>query len=103
MVKRYYTDDLSHIFYALADSNRREILELVAKAPRKSSELARRFDISFPAVSKHIRILEEAGFVKRDIVGREHRISIRKKSMDKAHIGLSITASSGMKSCPQYF
>ena len=83
MVK-YYKDDLCHTFYALADANRREILELVAKSPRRISELSRRFAISFPAVSKHIRILEQAGFVKRKVVGREHRIAIQQKSMNKA-------------------
>jgi len=84
MVK-YYKDDLSHTFYALADNNRRQILELVSKKPRRASELARRFDVSFPAVSKHIRILEEAGFVKRSIKGREHHIHIEEKSLEKAH------------------
>ncbi len=83
MVK-YYKDELSHVFYALADPNRREILQLVVKSPRKSSDLARRFDMSFPAVSKHIRILENAGFVRRTVNGREHNISAEKKSIDKA-------------------
>ncbi|MBP9854481.1 MAG: winged helix-turn-helix transcriptional regulator [Candidatus Omnitrophica bacterium] len=83
MVK-YYKDELSHVFYALADPNRREILHLVAKALRKASELAKRFDMSFPAVSKHVRILEEAGFVRRNIVGREHQIIHQKKSLQKA-------------------
>lgn len=84
MVK-YYKDELSYVFYALADINRRQILDLVAKKPRKASELAKRFDFSFPAVSKHIRILEEAGFVRRDIKGREHFISAESKSLEKAH------------------
>ncbi len=89
MVK-YYKDELSHVFYALADANRRDILGLVAKAPRKASELAKRFDMSFPAVSKHIRILEEAGFVKRNIKGREHRITIQQKSLDKAYQWIAV-------------
>ncbi len=80
----YYKDDLSHVFYALADANRRQILELVARKPRRASELAKRFDVSFPAVSRHIRILEEAGFVKRRVKGREHFISAETKSLDKA-------------------
>ena len=84
MVK-YYKDELSHVFYALADRNRREILHLVAKGPRKASDLAKRFDMSFPAVSKHVRILEEAGFVSRKIVGREHQIIHQKKSLEKAN------------------
>ena len=83
MVK-YYKDELSHVFYALADRNRREILQLVARKPRNASFLANRFDMSFPAVSKHVRILEEAGFVSREVVGREHRIAAEKKSIDKA-------------------
>jgi DNA-binding transcriptional ArsR family regulator len=84
MVK-YYKDELSHVFYALADKNRRHILDLVSKGPRRASDLARRFDISFPAVSKHIRILEDAGFVKRAVTGREHQITLKKTSLDKAH------------------
>src|SRR5579863_5230760 len=84
MVK-YYKDGLSHTFYALADANRRQILELVSKKPRKASELAKRFDMSFPAVSKHTRVLEDAGFVKRKIVGREHHIAVEEKSLDKAY------------------
>lgn len=83
MVK-YYKDELSHVFFALADRNRREILELVARKPRKASDLAKRFDMSFPAVSKHIRILEESGFVRRTVKGREHHIAAEKKSVDKA-------------------
>jgi predicted transcriptional regulator len=78
------------VFYALADHNRRQILELVTKKPRKASELARRFDISFPAVSRHIRILEEAGFVNRRITGREHQIDIEKKSLDKAYDWIAV-------------
>ncbi len=83
MVK-YYKDELSHVFYALADRNRREILHLVAKGPRKASDLAKRFDMSFPAVSKHVRILEEAGFVRRNVIGREHQIVHEDKSLKKA-------------------
>lgn len=83
MVK-YYKDDLSHFFYALADESRRHILELVAESPRRASDLAHRFDMSFPAVSKHIKVLEKAGFVKRSIVGREHHIGIDEESMIKA-------------------
>jgi len=83
MVK-YYKDELSHTFYALADANRREILRQVTKEPRSASELAKRFDLSFPAVSKHLRILEEAGFIKRDIEGRVHTFRFEPKPMKKA-------------------
>ena len=82
MVK-YYKDDLSHFFYALADESRRDILELVSESPRRASDLAQRFDMSFPAVSKHIKVLEKAGFVKRRIVGREHHIGIDKQNIVK--------------------
>lgn len=83
MVK-YYKDDLSCFFYALADESRRHILELVSVSPRRASDLARRFDMSFPAVSKHIKVLERAGFVTRNIVGREHHIGIDKENFGKA-------------------
>jgi len=40
------------------------------------SELAAPFDVSFAAVSKHVQVLERAGLVARDVVGREHRLAL---------------------------
>ncbi|GGH45755.1 ArsR/SmtB family transcription factor [Dyadobacter endophyticus] len=58
-------------FQALADPGRREILMMVAKEKRSINAIAENFDISRPAVSKHIKILQNAGFINIEEKGRE--------------------------------
>jgi DNA-binding transcriptional ArsR family regulator len=58
-------DTLSLTFAALADPTRRAILAALASGERSVSELAEPFDMSMPAVSKHLRVLERAGLVIR--------------------------------------
>jgi DNA-binding transcriptional ArsR family regulator len=58
-------------FYALADPNRRAILMLIRKEKRSINTLATHFEVSRPAVSKHIKVLHEAGFLHYEDVGRE--------------------------------
>jgi DNA-binding transcriptional ArsR family regulator len=62
------TDHLSATFAALADPTRRAILARLANGERSVTELAEPFDMSLPAVSKHLRVLERAGLITR---GRE--------------------------------
>lgn len=62
------TDTLSLTFAALADPTRRAILKRLAAGPASVKELSRPFDMSGPAVSKHLRVLERAGLIRR---GRE--------------------------------
>lgn len=62
------TDHLSTTFAALADPTRRAILARLASGECSVTELAEPFDISMPAVSKHLRVLEHAGLIAR---GRE--------------------------------
>src|SRR6266851_770928 len=61
-------DRLSATFAALADPTRRAILARVATGETSVSELARPFDMSLPAISKHLKVLERAGLIVR---GRE--------------------------------
>lgn len=61
-------DTLSATFAALADPTRRAILSRLAMGPANVTELALPFDISQPAISKHLKILERAGLIQR---GRE--------------------------------
>src|SRR5687767_12846766 len=61
-------DTLSATFAALADPTRRAILARLASGERSVTELAEPFDMSLPAVSKHLRVLERAGLIAR---GRE--------------------------------
>ena len=62
------TDHLSATFAALADPTRRAILARLALGETSVSELAEPFDLSLPAVSKHLKVLERAGLITR---GRE--------------------------------
>ncbi len=68
MVNKIENDPLSVTFAALADPTRRAMLERLAKGPATVSELAEPFAISLPAVSKHLKVLEQAGLIER---GRE--------------------------------
>lgn len=61
-------DSLSLTFAALADPTRRKILAILAEGERSVTQLAEPFDITQPAISKHLRVLERAGLVVR---GRE--------------------------------
>lgn len=61
-------DTLSRTFAALADPTRRAILERLAKGPATVKELAEPFKLSLPAISKHLKVLEQAGLIER---GRE--------------------------------
>lgn len=61
-------DRLSTTFAALADPTRRAILARLATGERSVTELAEPFDMSLPAVTKHLKVLERAGLVRR---GRE--------------------------------
>jgi DNA-binding transcriptional ArsR family regulator len=61
-------DALSAVFFALADPTRRAILSRLANGAASVKELAAPFDMSGPAVSKHLRVLERAGLIHR---GRE--------------------------------
>ena len=54
-------DRLSQIFFALANATRRAILARLAEGEATVNELAEPFDMSLPAISKHIRVLERAG------------------------------------------
>ena len=61
-------DPLTLTFAALADPTRRAMLERLAKGPATVKELAEPFQISLPAISKHLKVLEHAGLIER---GRE--------------------------------
>lgn len=62
------TDPLSETLSALADPTRRAILERLTRGPATVNELAEPFDISLPAISRHLKVLESAGLISR---GRE--------------------------------
>jgi DNA-binding transcriptional ArsR family regulator len=63
-------ESLDEVFSALSDPTRREILVTLADGDRSVSELAEPFDISLPAISKHLSVLERAGLITREREGR---------------------------------
>lgn len=68
-----YEDRLDRVFHALANRTRRAMLRRLAAGPAPITALAAPFDMSFPSVSKHLRVLEAAGLVARTVDGRVHR------------------------------
>lgn len=67
---------LDLVFKALGDQTRRELLSRLAAGPAMVSQLAEPFDMSLPAVGKHLRVLENAGLLERSITGRVHQCSL---------------------------
>ena len=63
-------------FSALSDPTRREIVSRLAKGAARVTDLAEPFDMSLNAVSKHLKVLERAGLVRRTRAGREHHIAL---------------------------
>lgn len=64
---------LDPIFHALSDATRRRMLRDLAAGERTVSELAEPFSMSLQAASKHIKVLEGAGLIRRQVLGRTHK------------------------------
>lgn len=75
--------NVDSIFAALADPTRRRIVERLARKPLTIGEIASEFPISQPAISKHVRVLEEAGVLHRTIEGRVHYCTISPQAMQE--------------------
>ena len=77
-------DALTETFSALADPTRRAILARLAAGEATVGELARPFDISGPAISRHIKVLEEARLIERKIQARWRVCSLRRERLAEA-------------------
>ena len=87
--KRGSADDrLDAVFHALGDRTRRALLARLASRPARVTELAQPFDMSLPAVSRHIRVLESAGLIARSVDGRVHQCSLAAAPMKTAEAWL---------------
>ena len=75
---------LDDTLVALADETRRSILKRLAAGEARVTEVAAPFDISLNSVSKHIRILERAGLVRRRVAGRDHFLTLDAAPLDAA-------------------
>ena len=72
---------MDQVFRALADPTRREILFRVARQDCTVAELSKPFSISPPAVSRHLRLLEEAGILRRQRTGKHHRFQLNPRPL----------------------
>ena len=68
-------------FKALAHPLRREIVERLSAGPATVGEATRGFGVSKPTISRHLKMLEEAGVVSRVIDGRTHRVALRLEAL----------------------
>jgi DNA-binding transcriptional ArsR family regulator len=71
-------------FKALSHPIRREIVERLTAGPATVGEVTRDLAASQPAISKHLKVLEETGVVSRVVEGRTHRLSLETRGLDEA-------------------
>jgi DNA-binding transcriptional ArsR family regulator len=77
-------DKLSIIFAALADPTRRNILSRLSQGAATVGEVAKHFEISGPAISQHLKVLERAGLIQRTTNAQWRTLSIRTEPLDEA-------------------
>jgi DNA-binding transcriptional ArsR family regulator len=77
-------DQLDAVFHALSDRTRRGLIRRLAQGPAMITELAVPFEMTFAAVSKHLRVLEKAKLVRRAVDGRIHRCTLSGAPMFEA-------------------
>jgi DNA-binding transcriptional ArsR family regulator len=75
---------LDLVYGAIADPTRRAILHALARRDRTVGSLASDFPISFNGVSKHVKVLERAGLVRRRVDGREHWLTLEPTKLQTA-------------------
>ena len=84
MPRQTTSDRLDQTFFALADPTRRAILERLERGEARVTEIAEPFDISLNAVSKHLKVLERAGLIRREVRGRVHVLSFSGEPLERA-------------------
>ena len=81
----YKTSQLDTVFHALGDATRRRMLAQLAKGECSVGELAEPFSMSLAAASKHIKSLESAGLITREVKGRTHTCRLNAGPLASAH------------------
>lgn len=83
MVK-YTSSHLDILFQALADKTRRGIISDLSKGAASAAELASPHQMSLPAISKHLKVLERADLIRREVQGRTHEFTLNIDQLDLA-------------------
>lgn len=76
--------DLGTTFAALRSATRRRLVERLTHGPACVGELAKGLPVSGPAVSQHVKVLEEAGLVRREVRGQQRIVSLRPRALEDA-------------------
>lgn len=84
-----WTPQLDAVFHALGDGTRRRMLRQLADGEQTVGQLAQPFAISLAAASKHIKALENAGLIRREVRGRTHLCRLEPQPLASAHQWLS--------------
>jgi len=80
-----HTQQIETVFHALSDAKRRRMLRELAGGERTVSQLAEPYEMSLAAASKHIKVLEGAGLIRREIHGRTHLCRLEAEPLATAH------------------
>lgn len=81
----HYQHPLDRTFHALGDGTRRSLLSsLATNGAQSAGELSLPFDAAQPTISKHLKVLEQAGLVNREIEGRVHRFRLQPEPLSEA-------------------
>jgi DNA-binding transcriptional ArsR family regulator len=86
------------MFRALAHPLRREIVERIGGGEATVGEVARDFAVSKPTISRHLKLLQEAGIVSRVVDGRTHRLALEPEALPRPRTGSSASVSAGSAS-----
>lgn len=76
---------MDSVFHALGDATRRRMLRDLSRGERTVGQLAEPFEISLAAASKHIKTLESAGLISREVRGRTHVCRLDPRPLEQAH------------------
>lgn len=83
------TPQLNALFHALGDATRRRMIRELSEGERTVGQLAEPFEITLAAASKHIKVLEKAGLIQREVRGRSHVCRLDPGPLASAHEWLS--------------
>jgi len=75
---------LDNVYAAIADPTRRAIIQLLTRGDTTVGDVAARFPMSFNGVSKHVKVLENAGLLTRRVAGREHWLTLEPEPLADA-------------------
>lgn len=88
-MNEFSSDKLTPAFVALANEKRRGILKSLSFRPATVSQLADEFDLSLPAIHKHIRVLQAASLIQRRKEGRVNFVAINRRGLKQVQIWIN--------------